>query len=141
MEAAAKDGSSSKPVSKKVKRSRAFREEQAKDKSARRFIGQCQIDLKFKRMATDPKGAVRPWYVAIVCVGKMRHKFSVGGPAGWEEYKTPMDDGLLDDLAIAAVGFALDEDDDDVPDHVTETVELAVKKAREGSSYKVRKTI
>lgn len=143
MQAADKSGGKavSKKPSRKTKRSRAFREELARNKSARRFIGDSQIDLKFKRMATDPQGAVRPWYIAVITVGKMRHKFSLGGPAGWEDFSSPLDDGLVDALSVAAVNFALDEDDDDVPDHVTEIVEIAVKNAREGDSYKVRKTI
>lgn len=135
--AAVKNG----PLDVSAKRSRAFRDQSAKDASARRFIGDCQIDLKFRRLGTDPNGSVRPWYIIHISVGKMRHKFGLGGGPDWQKHDSPMADEIVDELARSAVRFALDEEDDSIPDHVTATVKAATDKALKEGVYEVRKTI
>ncbi len=109
----------------------------------RRFIGQAQIDLKYKDIRTDGSGKERPWYVAKISIGRLSHKISLGAPADWKKnWQSTLDDSLIDELAVSAIKFALDEEDDDVTDDVTAAVKQATKEAlKEDGTYTVRQTI
>lgn len=135
--AAGKNGSGEEPS-----RSRAVRNQFAQDAKTRRFVGDCQIDVKFKRLGTDPNGAVRPWYIVILSFEKMkmRHKFSIGGSADWQKHETPLADLLVEGVCREAIQMALDTQDDNIPDHVTECVSIATKGALTKGVYTVRKS-
>lgn len=114
-----------------------------KGQAARRFIGKSQIDIKHSGVRRMPTGPAVPWYVVVIAVGKIRHKFSLGAPARWKaDYDHEMDDNLIDHLAQAAVCFALNEEDDTVPDVVNDVVAQATDGHRlPDGSYTVRKSI
>lgn len=114
-----------------------------KNETKRRFIGKSQLDITYKGFRSLPGNPGLPWYVVSIAVGKIRHKFSLGAPAIWsKDFKTPMDDGLVDIVAQSAVRFAIDEGDDNVPDIVSDVVEQATDGHRlPDGSYTVRKNI
>lgn len=109
----------------------------------RRFIGEAQVDLRWKDFRTDGAGKERPWYVAKIAIGRLAHKVSLGAPADWKKrWKTPLDDGLINEIVQAAIRCALNEEDDDIPDEVTAAVKAATKSAlNPDGTYAVRKTI
>lgn len=114
-----------------------------KGESKRRFIGKSQLDITYNGVRSLPGGPAVPWYIVVIAVGKIRHKFSLGAPATWHKsHKTPMDDALVDALACSAVRFAIDEGDDNVPDLVSEVVTQATDgHLKPDGSYTVRKSI
>lgn len=115
-----------------------------KNETKRRFIGKSQLDITYKGFRSLPGDTTGvPWYVVSLAVGKIRHKFSLGAPTTWSKnFKSPMDDTLVDIVAQSAVRFAIDEGDDNVPDVVSDVVEQATDGHRlPDGSYTVRKTI
>lgn len=110
--------------------------------SHRRFIGDAQIDITYKGVRTAPGGSIRPYYVALVGVNRLRHKFSLGAAPNWhEEFKTPVDEDLIDRLAQSAISFSLNEEDDAISDELTDAVKGATDKVMKADgSYEVRRT-
>lgn len=112
-----------------------------KDSTARRFIGQSQIDCKYKGVRTDSNGSVRPWYICVLSIGRLRHKFSLGAPGPWKKHGEPLADAMVAELCCKVIELSLDEQDDDLSDALTAAVKEATKGARKDGTYIVRKTI